>query len=497
MENKDHCAELDKEGKVIFVNEPWKKFARENGYAGTSLGVGTNYLDICDKARGKDAEGADQAMLGLKTILNQEFTSYLQDYPCHSPTEQRWFKMIAVPSKLGNEFGALTIHRNITDDISYLHEVTSNIERLEDFLELSTHWYWEIDENQIIKEICCRTEQYLPKDQEDIIGYPLAEILFEDSDLEDRSRLEEILKSSESFANLEFRYTNRLGGIRYCTTAGKPMIGWGGMVTGYRGVVVDITDRKAMEERLREDQKMEVLGQVTQGVAHEFNNLLQAIVGSLDLVGDKLAESDPLTPLMEIARRSAAEGKELTGNLLSYVGKRPLQSEITDVGGFVLKVVDPLKLKLGKTVEIEARVADDLWPIRVDQVQLQRVFLNLATNSRDAMPDGGRLVIVAVNAHIDEGFAAERPYDVTSGDYVKLAVTDTGTGMSSEVREKACDPFFTTKEVGRGTGMGLSIVYGFVRRQSGGFIDIDSEEGRGTTVTIYLPRAQVEGADTS
>ncbi|MCZ6774168.1 MAG: response regulator [Proteobacteria bacterium] len=297
--------------------------------------------------------------------------------------------------------------------------------------------------------------------------------------------------------DIEYRRLTANGETRYVREIGRPVFDDGGKVTHEHGIMQDITEQKQLENRLREAQKLDVLGQLTGGVAHEFNNLLQSIVGGLDVISNEVRGMDRATRMIELAQRSAFRGKELTGRLLSYVGKYPMKPEVINVGEFVRDAVDLFEPMLGETIEIEAEIADDLWPIKVDREQLETAAWNLAINAKDAMADGGRLTIEAANVHIDEVFVAKRPYSVTPGDYVKLAVTDTGTGISQEVRDQVFDPFFTTKEVGKGAGLGLSMVYGFVQRQSGGGVDITSDVGRGTTVALYLPRADAEKAEAS
>ncbi len=251
--------------------------------------------------------------------------------------------------------------------------------------------------------------------------------------------------------------------------------------------------RESTENALREAQKQAALSRLTGGIAHEFNNLLQVVVGSLEVIKEEVQDSDKAQQMIELAERSAFKGKDLTEGLLSYVGKHLGRPEVIDVGEFLSDRVDLFEPLLGETIEIETEVADDLWPIKVDRKQLEIAVWNLALNARDSMADGGTITIETANFNIDDALSAKHPYAVTPGDYVKLAVTDTGTGMTPEVRGQVFDPFFTTKEVGEGTGLGLSMVYGFVK-QSGGFVDITSAEGRGTTVALYLPRAEANKA---
>ncbi len=247
----------------------------------------------------------------------------------------------------------------------------------------------------------------------------------------------------------------------------------------------DITERKVMERVLRQTQKMEAVGQLTGGVAHDFNNLLAVIMGNAELLSVQLGEDNPK---IQAVIRAATRGAELTQRLLAFSRKQMLQPQAIELNALVGGMIDLLGRTLGETIEIKTSSALGLWQPEVDPGQLESALLNLAINARDAMSEGGTLVIETGNASLDEAFARNHS-DVTPGDYVMLAVSDSGSGMSPEVLEHVFEPFFTTKEVGQGSGLGLSMVYGFTK-QSGGHVTIYSEEGRGTTVKLYLPRAE-------
>ncbi len=254
----------------------------------------------------------------------------------------------------------------------------------------------------------------------------------------------------------------------------------------------DVSERKRTEEQLRQAQKMEAVGQLTGGVAHDFNNLLAIIMGNAELLSMKFGEDDPK---IQAVIRAATRGAELTQRLLAFSRKQTLQPQAVDANALVGGMIDLLGRTLGETIEIKTSSALGLWRAKVDPGQLENALLNLAINARDAMPEGGTLVIEAGNASLDEAYP--RNYaDVTPGDYVSLAVSDSGSGMSPEVLGHALEPFFTTKEVGEGSGLGLSMVYGFAK-QSGGHVAIYSEEGHGTTVKLYLPRTGADAAQAS
>ena len=246
----------------------------------------------------------------------------------------------------------------------------------------------------------------------------------------------------------------------------------------------EMEDRKRAETALLQAQKMESVGQLAAGVAHDFNNLLTSIFGNLDLLDQQIA-NERQRKLIQAAVRSAVRGAKLTEQMLAFSRKQHLAAKSVDVNGLVSGIEDMLRRAIGGTIEVTTALAPDLWPALVDPHQLELAILNLTINARDAMPFGGRLSLETRVIKVSE---LDRSADMAPGDYVVVAVADTGKGMSEEVLARACEPFFTTKEVGEGTGLGLAQVYGFAR-QSGGGIKIKSALSEGTTVEIWLPRS--------
>ncbi|THD63909.1 MAG: PAS domain S-box protein [Phenylobacterium sp.] len=243
----------------------------------------------------------------------------------------------------------------------------------------------------------------------------------------------------------------------------------------------------ASQEALRQSQKMDAVGQLTGGIAHDFNNMLAVVVGSLDLLSRRLEAPDArVQRYLDAAADGARRATQLTQRLLAFSRQQPLQPKPIEANRLVAEMSDLLRHAIGADVRLETVLAGGLWRTHADPNQLENIILNLAVNARDAMPDGGRLTIETQNAHLDERYAATH-IGLAAGQYVLIAVTDSGSGMPADVIEKAFDPFFTTKPVGKGTGLGLSQVYGFVK-QSGGHVKIYSEPDQGTTIKIYLPR---------
>jgi PAS domain S-box-containing protein len=252
----------------------------------------------------------------------------------------------------------------------------------------------------------------------------------------------------------------------------------------------DLTDKKTAEEQLRQAQKMESIGQLTGGIAHDFNNMLTVITGTIDILADAVADQPQYAAIVKLISEAADRGAALTGHLLAFARKQALQPHQTDVNALLADLKNLLQPTLGEQIEIESVLQEGVWPTFVDRGQLGSAIVNLAVNARDAMPDGGKLTLETCNVVLDNNFVS-RVGGIEPGNYVMIAVSDTGRGIPETIRDKVFDPFFTTKEIGKGTGLGLSMVYGFTR-QSGGHVTIYSDVGRGTTIRIYLPRAETE-----
>ncbi|MFN8927296.1 MAG: ATP-binding protein [Rhodospirillales bacterium] len=252
-------------------------------------------------------------------------------------------------------------------------------------------------------------------------------------------------------------------------------------------LVAEATRRARMEDQSRQMQKMEAVGQLTGGIAHDFNNMLAVVIGSLDMLRRRMTDGDERQrSFVENALNGAERAANLTRRLLAFSRQQSLSPEVLDVNRLVTGMSEILHRTIASDVRIETVLASGLWNVHADPNQIENAILNLALNARDAMPAGGRLTIETGNVWLDDADAATQ-VDVAPGPYVMIAVSDTGTGMTPDVAARALDPFFTTKAVGKGTGMGLSQVFGFVK-QSGGHVKIDTEAGQGTSVTIYLPR---------
>jgi PAS domain S-box-containing protein len=338
---------------------------------------------------------------------------------------------------------------------------------------------------------------------ETVLGWSEAEVtsmsifeLLHPDDLEHTRAGFELTQVGQPALRFANRYRCKDGSYRWISWIGIPEDGFvyctGRDITAERTAEIELA---TAQEALRQSQKMEAIGHLTGGIAHDFNNLLTGILGSLDIVRRRMAANrlDEIPRFMDAASLSAQKASALTHRLLAFARRQPLDTRSNDVNRLVANLEDLLHRSLGERIELECALAPGLWTAFTDANQLESALLNLAINARDAMPDGGRLTIETANTRLDTAYTV-RHDDVEPGDYVVVSVSDTGTGMPPDVVAKAIDPFFTTKPVGEGTGLGLSMIYGFAR-QSRGHLRIYSEVGHGTTIKIYLPRALQEAVD--
>ena len=297
--------------------------------------------------------------------------------------------------------------------------------------------------------------------------------------------------AGRSFIDLEMRWQRRDGTSLMLSLALAPLYGGVSEVRGVIALAADLTERKKLEGQLRQSQKMDAVGQLAGGVAHDFNNLLTAIIGYTSLLLKAIPAEDPKhEDLLEIDR-AAARATELTHQLLAFSRRQMLQPTLIDLNAVLSDTMRMLGRLLGEHIELAILPDPGLGVVKADRGQIEQVIINLAVNARDAMEAGGKLTLETRNVTLDRSYASEHP-GATEGEFVMLAVTDTGSGMDAATQARIFEPFFTTKERGKGTGLGLSTVYGIVK-QSGGTIYVYSEPGRGTTFKIYLPRVMAQG----
>lgn len=375
---------------------------------------------------------------------------------------------------------ALKVHANMLEEtVAHRTAALRDSEaRFRAFAESAADSFWETD-----AQYRFTTVQY----PEDLGLTPWEQAGLSDDDHDRWVAQRALMEAHQGFREFEYRRLDKNGKHRFLAINAMPAFGSDGEFLGYRGTMRDVTTERHAQEALRQSQKMDAIGQLTGGVAHDFNNMLGVIVGNLELLAERFEGDPEQRALLDNALSSADRGSELIRRLLAFASKQPLAPRSFDLNDQISGMISVLQRTLGEAVSLKISKDAMLWHCNADPGQVESALLNLAINARDAMPDGGRLTIQTANVSVNRDEAAD-DNGLEAGDYVRLSVTDTGSGMSADILNQAFEPYFTTKGAGKGTGLGLSMVFGFAR-QSNGHAEIASEVGVGTTVTLHLPRA--------
>ena len=387
----------------------------------------------------------------------------------------------------GAIIGASKTARDITDSKRAREALLESEQMARGIIDTALDAFVQIDESNTIVDWNSQAEEIFGWPRQEAIGRDFTKLIIPEANRADyNTTFERFLSSGQD------QILGRRREILACRRDGKE-IKTELSVTALRrrdgflfnGFFRDLTDKIAAEDRIRQAEKMEAVGQLTGGIAHDFNNILTVITGTIEILAEAVAKEPRLAAITEMIDKAATRGANLTQHLLAFARKQPLQPQQTDINTLIIDVAKLLRPTLGEHIEIESAFEDEVCMATVDPNQLSTAILNLALNSRDAMPNGGKLVLETRSVYLDETYS-NLHYEVPPGSYALIAVSDTGTGIPAAFLEKVFDPFFTSKETGKGTGLGLSMVYGFVK-QSAGHIEIYSEEGHGTTIKMYLP----------
>lgn len=467
--------------RIIYVNDA---FVSRTGYAREEVIGRTPRLLQGPKTQKAELSRIRTALEQWKPV-RAELINYTKT------GEEFWLELDIVP--LADDTGRYThwvaVERDITERTRNQEALQINDERFR-LVAMATNdviWDWDLVEstiwwNENLKGLC----GYEPAEVE-----PGPESWTSRIHPEDRDRvLEEIhavIDGSGIHWTSEYRFIHRNGHALFVVDRGFVIRNDAGKPVRMIGSMLDVTKQRGLEDTLRQAQKLEAVGQLTGGVAHDFNNLLTVIIGNSEILHEELESKPTLQRLAEMSMKAAHRGADLTRRLLAFARKQALEPSVVNVDELVAGIETLLHRTLGEEIDITFKSARGLWNTEVDASQLETALLNLAINARDAMPDGGRLTIETANATFDRDEAASAQ-DIHPGQYVVLTVTDTGHGISRDIMDHVFEPFFTTKETGKGSGLGLSMVHGFVN-QSGGHVRIHSEPGEGTSIKLYFPRS--------
>lgn len=482
--------ENDLAGNLTFVNDA---LCRNLGYSGEEL-IGMNYRQYTDE----------------KTAM-ELFRNYNRLYRTGEPIKLLEIERIGKDGKKsfaeistslirdseGKPIGFRGISRDITERKQAEEALQGSEERYRNIIESIQDGYFETDlagNFSFVNDVICR---HLGYTKEELIGMNYRQYADEENSKKLFQLFNELYRTGQPTKPFAVEYIKKNGSKLTAEISVSLIRDSEGKPNGFRGISRDITERRraeeerlSLQEQLRQSQKMEAIGQLAGGVAHDFNNLLTVIKGYSQLSLINLKENDPLRGNIQEIEKATQRATDLTRQLLAFSRRQILDLKVLDLNVLLKDLDKMLRRIIGEDIELVTLLSGDLGKVKIDPSQIEHVIFNLAVNARDAMPSGGKLIIETANVELDEKYAHAHA-SVIPGRYVRLSVSDTGVGMTQEVKEKVFEPFFTTKEKGKGTGLGLSMVYGIVR-QSSGDIWVYSEPGQGTTFKIYLPRTEEE-----
>jgi PAS domain S-box-containing protein len=475
-----HVALLDREGRILSVSRSWHDFAVAAGL-GAADPVGRSYVELC--AAGCWTETGPALADGLAAVLSGQ-RQFSIDHPCDQGGWRRWYRLMAAPLAIGETSGAVVMHLDVTTSKLAEEALRREKEFSEFLIKSSSEGIVVFDRDFHVTLWNPGIERVTGMAADAVLGRCIFEMLPYLVGTAGETAMRAALDGRES-SLYDQRYAVAGSGREgFYDAFFSPLYSRGREVIGGIGFVRETTERRRVEDALRQSQKMEAVGQLTGGIAHDFNNMLTVIGGNLELLESKLAADARLLRLVNSAALAASRAEKLTQQLLTFSRRQQLRPQPIDFNQIVVGMGELLHRTVGEQIEIRTQLAPELWPALADPNQIETALLNLILNARDAMPDGGHITIETGNATFGPDHR-----EVGPGAYATLAVTDTGEGMSEEILAHVFEPFFTTKEVGKGTGLGLSQVYGFVK-QSAGHVRIESQPGVGTTVRLYLPRAE-------
>ena len=420
--------------------------------------------------------------------------SYVLEYPCHSPDKKRWFVGRITPFPGDGPRRVVVAHEDITERIKAEDELRESWERYRLVADFTYDWeYWVNPEGKFlyVSPSCERVSGYQP---DFFLNDPDA--LLKIVHPEDRCKIEShindpVVRGSDT-DKIQFRIITQTGETRWIDHKCWAIFSQEGAFKGRRGSNRDITQRLQLENQLRQAQKMEAVGRLSGGVAHDFNNMLGVILGFTDLAITKLPADDPIQMYLDEVKSAAQRSADITRQLLAFARKQTIAPKVLDLNDTIASMLKMLRRLIGEDIDLLWKPANDLWPVKMDPAQIDQILANLMVNSRDAIAGVGKITIETGKIEFDKHYC-ESHVGFVPGRYVLMAFSDDGCGMDKETLAKLFEPFFTTKEVGKGTGLGLATIYGIVK-QNNGFINVYSEPGIGTTFKIYLPRQEPQEA---
>ncbi len=481
-------AVLDENGVLLSVNKAWRTFARANGYEDPTAGVGSAYLDVCEEATGADRDTAVQAAEACRRVAVGEQSQFHLEYACGPAGQERWFTLHVTRFQEAEPARVVVVHHDISDRKSAEDGLRRSESEYRELVEKAMYGIYKSNVAGEFLMVNPALVEMLGYDSEkDLMSIGSAAELYAYPE-ERTQQLGKIGRGEDA----EFEAVSKDGRKLTLRVSGSPVgVGPDGG-TVFQGFVQDITQQVALEEQLRQAQRLEALGQLAGGVAHDFNNILSVIIGEAQLGMKRLEDDDPMRDRLTVIKAAGERAAGLTRQLLAFSRDQVVKPVVLDLNALVTDISSMLSRLIAEDIRLTIATQSRLGSVLVDKGQMEQVLTNLVVNARDAMPKGGELAIRTVAVSPDEAFLTTHPA-LTPQPYAVLEVEDTGTGITDEVRERMFDPFFTTKGRHKGTGLGLATAYGLVQKMDG-HIEVDTELEVGTTMRIFLPVVDEEVA---
>jgi PAS domain S-box-containing protein len=487
-----HIALIDAQGTILAVNEAWRRYGAANGLDIATFAMGQNYLSVCDGATGSATDEAGFVAAGIRAVLRGESPNFVLEYPCHSPRQEQWFRMMVTPLNLYESTGAVVMHVDVTDRKAVEIRLQESQQQHLLLLNSTAEGIYGLDMDGVCTFCNPAAARLLGYDAPDeIVGQhvhdrhhharqdgqplPLQEC-----------RVHGLFRSGEA-THADDQVFFRRDGSHFPVECWSHPVRRGGNIIGAVVAFLDISERRNLEAQFLQSQKMEAIGRLAGGVAHDFNNCLAVIMSCSELLDDGFKGPAGEREYIREIRDAGRRGASLTRQLLAFSREQFVLPKVLNLNTVIVEMQRMLRRIIGADIGLTVECESEECAIETDAGQMEQVLMNLAVNARDAMPNGGELLIRTATVDLDPRDDRGRCAQVQRR-YAQLTVRDTGCGMDSVTRSRIFEPFFTTKDPGMGSGLGLSTVYGIVKR-AGGFIDVDSAPNQGTTFRIYLPAA--------
>jgi two-component system, cell cycle sensor histidine kinase and response regulator CckA len=485
-----HICVLDDQGTIVLTNTAWKAFADANDCSWQAVSEGTSYLGVCrgaERAKAPEAEVVASAIEDVLAGLKDEFRI---EYPCHSPSAERYFVLRMTGFSQRRRRYVVISHVDVTASRRAEAGRLAAEQQFERLFDSAPDAMVFTDQDGTVQLFNDQAEAVFGYARAEIVGQPIERLVpFDQSARHVALRRQYVAtaRARPMGPGMKTLRGRRKDGTTFpaevslspnSTPAGQGVI----------AAVRDVSDREELESRLAQAQKMETVGRLAGGVAHDFNNILSVINGAADLALLDVGEDDPLRNDLVAIRSAGERAAALTQQLLAFSRRQIVQPVFVDFEALMNSLAPIMQRLIGEAIKIVVSLQHDLWPVFIDPTQLEQVLLNLAANARDAMPDGGVLTITAANVTLGAADLASG-VELVPGPHVSIAVSDTGVGIAEEIRARIFEPFFTTKSTGKGTGLGLATVFG-IAKQCGGDIACESVVGAGTTFRMFLPRRE-------